>query len=146
MITTLYTNLHVFLHWVHWKNCSPWRISLNHILSPEGHCLFEVVMSFKLFNYLFISSCVFIMGHYFTMSFNYMCNCKFSPGIFVLAVHSVKFYIWFLIYKKIFCLTDKYPYNKSVIGPKCKCVPIALIFDYFLQANICKQTQIIHSK
>lgn len=68
MITTLYTNLHVFLHWVHWKNCSPWRISLNHILSPEGHCLFEVVMSFKLFNYLFISSCVFIMGHYFTMS------------------------------------------------------------------------------
>lgn len=68
MITTLYTNLHVFLHWVHWKNCSPWRISLNHILSPEGHCLFEVVMPFKLFNYLFISSCVFIMGHYFTMS------------------------------------------------------------------------------
>lgn len=39
-----------------------------HILSPEGHCLFEVVMSFKLFNYLFISSCVLIMGHYFTMS------------------------------------------------------------------------------
>lgn len=68
MIITLYTNLHVFLHWVHWKNCSPWRISLNHILSPEGHCLFEVVMSFKLFNYLFISSFVFIMGHYFTMS------------------------------------------------------------------------------
>lgn len=51
-------------------------------------------------------------------SFNYVCNCKFSPGIFVLAVHSVKFYIWFFIYKKIFCLTDKYPYNKSVIGPK----------------------------
>lgn len=79
-------------------------------------------------------------------SFNYMCNCKFSLGIFVLAVHSVKFYIWFFIYKKIFCLTDKYPYNKSVIGPKYKCVSIALIFDYFLQANICKQTQIIHSK
>lgn len=151
MITTLYTNLHVFLHWVHWKSCSPWRISLNHILSPEGHCLFEVVMSFKLFNYLFISSCVFINGPLFHnvcnyTSFNYMCNCKFSPGIFVLAVHSVKFYIWFFIYKKIFCLTDKYPYNKSVIGPKYKYVPIALIFDYFLQANICKQTQIIHSK
>lgn len=80
-------------------------------------CFYNGLLFYNVCNYIF---------------FNYMCNCKFLFGIFVFVVYFVKFYIWFFIYKKIFCLIDKYFYNKSVIGLKYKYVFIVLIFDYFL--------------